>query len=71
MSDKTKHFPEQPAFEIQTGEGTNIELHSEGAWLIVTEDDLIQMIRLAFNAPNFTMDHLIDAVCAVTESEDL
>jgi hypothetical protein len=33
---------------------------SDDFWLIIDEDELIKMIRLAFDVPWFKIDHLID-----------
>lgn len=54
-------------FELQTGEGTNVEIIGTGddeLHLIIDEDTLVDMIRMAFSCPKFTVDHLIDALRA-------
>lgn len=57
-------------FALQTGEGTNVEIidadysGSDELWLIVDEDRLVEMIRMAFDCPEFTINHLIDALRA-------
>ena len=54
-------------FELQSGEGTNVEIiggDNDEFWLIVDEDDLTKMIQLAFDAPEFTLNELIDALRA-------
>ena len=52
-------------FQLQTGEGTNVEiitLGDENFWLIIDEDTLVKMIQIAFDVPGFTLAELIDAV---------
>lgn len=55
-------------FELQSGDGTNVEIFVQGLdenhLLIVDEDQLVEMIRLAFSCPAFTINHLIDALRA-------
>lgn len=53
-------------FELQSGEGTNIEITGKAKdglfWLIINEEKLVEMIRLAFSCPHFEIGHLIDAL---------
>lgn len=52
-------------FELQTGEGTNVEIIGKKAdelWLIIDEDTLVKMIQIAFDVPGFTLAELVDAV---------
>jgi len=52
-------------FDLQSGEGTSVEIigkRENELWLIIDEDKLIKMIRLAFNAPEFVIDDLVQAL---------
>lgn len=53
-------------FELQSGEGTNVEIFSASDWddtcFIIDEDTLVRMIQLAFGCKKFTINHLIDAL---------
>lgn len=57
-------------YDLQPGEGTNIEIigvDEDPLWLVIDEDALVQMIQMAFDAPEFTIDHLIEALLVTQE----
>lgn len=57
-------------FELQSGRGTNVEIigkEPDQLWLIIDEVKLVEMIRLAFDCPQFHIDHLVDAVSGTCE----
>jgi hypothetical protein len=57
-------------FQLQNGEGTNCEIigqQEDELWLIIDQETLVKMIQMAFDAPGFTIDHLIDALRASEE----
>lgn len=48
-------------FELQTGEGTNVEIiggDNDEMWLIIDEAHMLKMIQMAFDVPEFTLEHL-------------
>lgn len=53
--------------DLQKGDGISVEIVGTGndeLWLAVDEDELIKMIRIAFDCPEFSINHLIDALRA-------
>ena len=54
-------------FELQKGDGISVEIVGQGddeMWLCIDEDDLVKMIQIAWDAPQFTINDLIDALLA-------
>lgn len=58
--------------EVQSGEGTNVELFDadEDCLIVVDEATLVEMVRVAFRIPKFTVDDLISALEPFFPSED-
>lgn len=58
-------------FELQKGDGISVEILGgddvNGFWLVADEDDLVKMVRIAFDCPKFTINHLIDGLMAACE----
>jgi hypothetical protein len=57
-------------FDLQSGDGTDVhvidaaDVRGEDAclWLVIDEDKLLEMIRLAFDVPKYTLDALIESM---------
>lgn len=50
--------------DVQSGEGTNIELYDEreDSMITVDLDTFAEMVKVAFDLPEFTVDDLISAL---------
>lgn len=55
-------------FDLQKGDGIAVDIigakEEDELWLVVDEDKLVEMIRIAFDCPKFTINDLIDALQA-------